>query len=222
MSVTMFEESKSKDKTEHETEIVHIENTPAPVPDNTEESNGALTTSRLSSSSRQQQPTTSIILNDDEEDYVDRSNFYYRSPRHRTWDSSSRSFIPQFSRDQIHHSENQALLKDSATEDTLDNSSLIARSMNTFLNGCTRFSSVVMIICAFSAFVVAILACKRISELRFESFQNEDMKTSHYFLYSLGVIVMLTAGIALSYTPIKSIVTSIRDYTRQQSGYEEI
>ena len=48
------------------------------------------------------------------------------------------------------------------------------------------------------------------------------LKTSHYILYSLGVIVMLAAGIALSYTPVKSIVRSIRDSVHREPGYEEI
>lgn len=191
-------------------------------PSISEETRAASTKPRSFPSDTRHQPTVTISLNDEDEDYIDGSTFYYRSTRNRAWDTSSRSFIPQFTGYQINQSENEPLLKESIRDDTVDGSSIITRSMYIVRNGCTRFCSTVMIICAFSAFVVAILACKRISELRFESFKDEELKTSHYILYSLGVIVMLAAGIALSYTPVKSIVRSIRDYAHREPGYEEI
>ena len=191
-------------------------------PSISEETRVASTKCQSFPSNTRHQPTVTVSLNDEDEDYIDRSNFYYRSTRNRAWDTSSRSFIPHFTGDQINESENEPLLKESIREDTLDGSSITRRSMYIVQNGCKRFFSTVMILCAFSAFVVAILACKRISELRFESFKDEELKTSHYILYSLGVIVMLATGIALSYTPVKSIVRSIRDYVHREPGYEEI
>ena len=218
----MDEENPKIEKLATKAETLQADNALISRPIDNKEIPGDSNRAQPSSSNFQHQPTVLIDLDDEDKDFVDRSTSSYRSSRKRTWDTSSRTFIPQFSGEHANGTENEPLLKDTIREDNTDDTSLVARSLNTILNGCVRFRSSILLICALSAFVVAVLACKRISELRFETFKDEKQRTSHYFLYSLGVVVMLTAGVALSYTPVKSIMRSIRDYTRHNDGYEEI
>ena len=218
----MVEENPEREKLATKAETTQADNAFISKPIDNKETPGDSNTAQPSSSNFHHHPTVLIDLDDEDKDFVDRSTSSYRSSRKRTWDTSSRTFIPQFSGEHANGSENALLIKDTIREDNTDDTSLIARSLNTILNGCVRFRSSILLICALSAFVVAVLACKRISELRFEAFKDEKQRTSHYFLYSLGVVVMLAAGIALSYTPVKSIVRSIRDYNRHNTGYEEI
>ena len=218
----MVEENPKIEKLATAAETLQADNVLISRPIDDKETSGDSNGAQTSTSNFQHQPTVLIDLDDEDKDFVDRSTSSYRSSRKRTWDTSSRTFIPQFSGEHANGSENELLIKDTIREDNTDDTSLLARSLNIILNGCVRFRSSILLICALSAFVVAVLACKRISELRFETFKDEKQRTSHYFLYSLGVVVMLAAGIALSYTPVKSIMRSIRDYTRHNVGYEEI
>ena len=218
----MVEENPKKEKLAAAVETPNADNALISRPIDNKETPGDSNRAQSSSFNFQHQPTVLIDLDDEDKDFVDRSAPSYRSSRRRTWETSSRTFIPQFSGEHTNGTENELLIKDVIREDNTDDTSLVARSLNTILNGCVRFRSSILLICALSAFVVAVLACKRISELRFESFKDEKQRTSHYFLYSLGVVVMLAAGVALSYTPVKSIVRSIRDYTQHNAGYEEI
>ena len=210
--ISKNEELRSDSKTNH-----------SPITDSsiTEDNPGEVITAHSSSSKFNCQPTVLISLDDEGDDECTNGSTSIINSRKRRWETSSRSFIPQFSGNQAGMDENEPLIKD--TEDTTDGRSMITRSMNTVLNGCIKFSSAVMIICAFSAFAVAIVACKRISDLRFdETIQDPKLKTTHYLLYSLGVIIMITTGIALSYNPFVSIFRSIRDHSRPESRYEEI
>ena len=158
------------------------------------------------------------------------SSFVYS--RQRTWETCSRSFIPEFSTYQNSIPETEQLIKHPNVETTPDGRSLPGRSINSrILDRCGRLVPILIIVCAFTSFIMAGFACKKIYDLSQETYtEDEGPKTQRYVLWGIALIVLLgTASILLVKSPLMSIIRPLRHFSIQESGngqnynrYEEI
>ena len=152
--------------------------------------------------------------------------------RQRTWETCSRSFIPEFSSYQNSIPETEQLIKHQNEETIQDGRSLPGSLINRrSLDRCWRFVPMfIMVVCAFISFIMAGVACKKIYDLSQETnIEDEGPKTSSYVLWGTLLIVLLGIAIITICNIVTSISRSLRNFSIQASRnghnynrYEEI
>ena len=96
------------------------------------------------------------------------------------------------------------------------------------LDRCGRLVPLFITVGAFTAFIIAGFACKKIYDLSQEpNIEDEDPKTQSYVLWSMALIVLLGISlILLIKSPLVSIIRSFGNFGFQESRnynrYEEI
>ena len=180
---------------------------------------------KLSPTNIQYQPQ--VLINEGEaiEESTERSTSFTFT-RQSDWETSGRSFIPQFTSYQHSVSERDHLIKEGnpGRESDASGQSNVVRSINNCFNSCIRFKPALMMVCGIAAFVIGGFVCKEISNLSYDTrIKDSQSKHTHYVMYGVAALLMFAAGIGLTHPLIISSYRSCRGFIRRESTvYQEI
>ena len=166
----------------------------------------------------QHQPTVLISEGEDIEERTEVYSSFESNRRQRTWETSSRSFIPRFASNQENaQPETEPLIK------SQDDTNVRSRTLINCLFGYEKCKIVLLIVCALASFAAVAFACTRISYIRYDtSFKDEQSKQPQYIIWSVGLILAFGCGIVSAYIPVTASYRSVRRVARRESRYEEI